>query len=385
MCTIAILLGVTEYPLVLAANRDELYTRPTRPPERLAPGIAGGVDEVSGGTWLAIDVRGRFAAVTNQRVSAPPTGQVRSRGLLVRELALAADPDAYVAAIDPRMYASMNLAWGGADGAHVAYLRHEGSKDIVQLGRGIHVLCNDRLGSSAFPRAERFARDIAPSLRAPWPELSAQLQRRLGDHTELIADSPLSATCIHTPVYGTRSATIAAFSAGRVVHYDHAEGPPCTTPFRDLMALFRSRMPDRDPVDARARKLVVAGLVVRDDGRVLISQRRADQALPLQWEFPGGKVEAGESPTAALARELEEELGITVEVGRIWDVVFHAYDAFDLVMLVYRCRLVGDTQPRAVEVADFAWSAPAELSAWDILQADRPLVERLVREGASVF
>lgn len=124
------------------------------------------------------------------------------------------------------------------------------------------------------------------------------------------------------------------------------------------------------------RKLVVAGLIIGDDGRVLITQRRADQALPLQWEFPGGKVEPGEAPVDALARELREEIGVTVAVGRIWDVLFHAYPAFDLVMLVYACRIT-DGEPRAVEVADLVWAAPAELGSWDILPADRPLVERL--------
>ena len=129
----------------------------------------------------------------------------------------------------------------------------------------------------------------------------------------------------------------------------------------------------------RDRKLVVAGLIARD-GLVLITQRRADQALPLQWEFPGGKVEPGEPPTVALARELREEIGVTVEVGRVWDVLFHAYDAFDLVMLVYVCRVV-EGEPRAVEVADLAWVLAQELPRWDILPADRPLVDRLVSEG----
>ncbi|HEU4729149.1 MAG TPA: 8-oxo-dGTP diphosphatase MutT [Kofleriaceae bacterium] len=128
--------------------------------------------------------------------------------------------------------------------------------------------------------------------------------------------------------------------------------------------------------DVRVRKLVVAGLIIGDDQRVLITQRRADQALPLQWEFPGGKVEAGESPVAALVRELREEIGVTVAVGRIWDVLFHAYPAFDLVMLVYPCRIV-EGVPRAREVADLAWVAPSDLARWDILPADRPLVERL--------
>lgn len=127
------------------------------------------------------------------------------------------------------------------------------------------------------------------------------------------------------------------------------------------------------------RKLVVAGLIVRD-GLVLITQRRADQALPLQWEFPGGKVEPGEAPIAAMARELREEIGVTVEVGRIWEVLFHAYPTFDLVMLVYACRIV-DGEPRAVEVADLQWVEPTRLPEWDILPADRPLVERLLAEG----
>ena len=126
----------------------------------------------------------------------------------------------------------------------------------------------------------------------------------------------------------------------------------------------------------RVRKLVVAGLIIGDDHRILITQRRADQELPLLWEFPGGKVEAGESPVAALVRELGEEIGVTVAVGRIWEVLFHAYPAFDLVMLVYVCRIV-EGEPRAVEVADLAWVAAHDLRRWDILPADRPLVDRL--------
>ena len=134
----------------------------------------------------------------------------------------------------------------------------------------------------------------------------------------------------------------------------------------------------------RPRKLVVAGLILGEDRRVLITQRRADQALPLQWELPGGKVEPGEAPIAALERELREELGAAVIVGRIWDVLFHAYPEFDLVMLVYACRLAAGEIPHAVEVADLAWVVIAELPAWDILPADRPLVDRLVAEGPPV-
>ncbi|HEX4453675.1 MAG TPA: (deoxy)nucleoside triphosphate pyrophosphohydrolase [Kofleriaceae bacterium] len=127
------------------------------------------------------------------------------------------------------------------------------------------------------------------------------------------------------------------------------------------------------------RKLVVAGLVIRD-GRVLITQRTATQSLALKWEFPGGKVEAGEAPVDALIRELREEIGVTVRVGRVWDVLFHAYPEFDLVMLVYPCTIAAG-EPRAVEVADLVWALPGELARWEILPADRPLVDRLVAEG----
>jgi uncharacterized protein with NRDE domain len=247
MCTIAILLEVvTGAPLVVAANRDELYARPTRPPESLGDRIAGGVDVLSGGTWLAIRYNGRFAAVTNQRALAPVPAGLRSRGLAVRELAAASDPDAYVAELDPTMYASMNLVWGDARGVAIAYARREGSLEVERLSPGIHVLCNDRLGSEGFPRGARLLDAIAGGpLR--WPDLVPVLKTALADHTRV--DPPpshlpvevareLTATCIHSPAYGTRSSTIMAARTGKTLAYLHADGPPCTAPFVDRMALL---------------------------------------------------------------------------------------------------------------------------------------------------
>ena len=131
----------------------------------------------------------------------------------------------------------------------------------------------------------------------------------------------------------------------------------------------------------RERKLVVAGLIVRGDGQLLISQRREDQAMPLFWEFPGGKVEAGESPGEALVRELDEELGVKVEVGAIWEVLHHVYADFDLLMLVYWCHLGGDQTPRCREVKRLAWATPTQLRSYDFLPADKTLLDRLVGEG----
>jgi 8-oxo-dGTP diphosphatase len=132
---------------------------------------------------------------------------------------------------------------------------------------------------------------------------------------------------------------------------------------------------------ARPRTLVVAALIERQ-ARILVSRRRADQPMPLLWELPGGKVEAGEAPGAALVRELAEELGCRVAVGRVEDVVFHAYPEFDLYMLVYRCEIL-EGEPRALTVAEVRWVTPADLPKLDLLPADYPLARRLAAEAST--
>ena len=129
----------------------------------------------------------------------------------------------------------------------------------------------------------------------------------------------------------------------------------------------------------RPRKLVVAALV-RDGSKILMSRRRADQPMGNLWEFPGGKVEPGEAPTDALAREVREELGCEVAVGRIHDVVFHAYPEFDLYMLVYAATITAGT-PRALDVAEVAWVEASRLPDLDLLPADYPLARALAAAG----
>jgi 8-oxo-dGTP diphosphatase len=136
-----------------------------------------------------------------------------------------------------------------------------------------------------------------------------------------------------------------------------------------------------DAPATRPRVLVVAALI-RDGGRVLLSRRRRGQHLEGTWELPGGKLEPGETPAAALAREIAEELACTISVGRIWDVVAHAYEDFDLLMMVYACALVSGT-PRPVQVDDVRWFRASELAALDLPPADAPLVARIVAESGA--
>jgi len=121
--------------------------------------------------------------------------------------------------------------------------------------------------------------------------------------------------------------------------------------------------------------LVAAAALVDADGRVLICQRPEGKQLAGLWEFPGGKVEAGETPEACLIRELEEELGIVVTHACLAPFVFasHEYERFHLLMPLYLIRRWSGT-PRAKEHQGLAWVKPAKLGDYPMPPADPPLV-----------
>jgi 8-oxo-dGTP diphosphatase len=125
-----------------------------------------------------------------------------------------------------------------------------------------------------------------------------------------------------------------------------------------------------------ALRFVAAALIVRD-GAVLIGQRRADQPMALLWEFPGGKIEAGESPQQALARELTEELGIAARIGPPVTRIRHNYrhgGAVDLQFFSVR-EFVGEIENRIYE--QVRWVKLSELPAYEFLAADRGLIRDL--------
>lgn len=121
--------------------------------------------------------------------------------------------------------------------------------------------------------------------------------------------------------------------------------------------------------------LVSAVALVDRDGRVLLAQRPEGKKLAGMWEFPGGKVEAGETPEAALIRELGEELGIDTAKSCLAPLSFasHSYDDFHLIMLVFVCRKWQGT-PRPLEGGDLAWVRPARLRDYEMPPADLPLI-----------
>lgn len=132
---------------------------------------------------------------------------------------------------------------------------------------------------------------------------------------------------------------------------------------------------------ARRRRpiLLVAAVALIDvDGRVLLAQRPAGKSMAGQWEFPGGKLQEGETPEVALVRELKEELGIDVSQSCLAPLAFasHDYDSFHLLMPLYACRQwLGTPQPR--EGQKLVWSAPARLADYPMPPADIPLVAQL--------
>lgn len=124
--------------------------------------------------------------------------------------------------------------------------------------------------------------------------------------------------------------------------------------------------------------LVVAVALVDDDNRVLIAQRPEGKSMAGLWEFPGGKVEKGETPEAALIRELKEELAIDVTEACLAPFTFasHSYEKFHLLMPLYVCRRWEGT-PRPTEGQNLKWVRAVRLSDYEMPPADIPLLAML--------
>ena len=129
------------------------------------------------------------------------------------------------------------------------------------------------------------------------------------------------------------------------------------------------------------KEINVVGAVVVDNGKVLSAQRSQSMTLPGMWEFPGGKIEQGETPRDALVREMQEELLCTVEIGDEVASTRHEYDFGFVTLTTFYSRLVDGT-PRLTEHSEIRWIDAAELDSVEWAPADVPAVQRVMRDLA---
>ena len=161
--------------------------------------------------------------------------------------------------------------------------------------------------------------------------------------------------------------------------------PACgRCPLREVCAARAAGAPEAFPVVSKRAPTphvdVAVGVVLDDAGRVLIQKRPESAMLGGLWEFPGGKVEPGETPEAACRRELREETGLDVEIAAPLARVDHAYSHFKVTLHAFRCRHLGGT-PRHESGEPIRWVARAELDTYAFPTANRKILDRLADDA----
>lgn len=223
-----------DYPLVVAANRDEFHARPTAPAQRWpdAPEVLGGRDLEAGGTWLGVTENGRFAAVTNVREPGVAKGDL-SRGQLTRDfLCSAYSPEEYLATIDPARYSGFNLLV--SDGTTLAYRSNRAGAPRV-LPPGIYGVSNHLL-DTPWPKLATAKDRFAKALSA-LPAVEACFQLLADD--EIVPDQQLpstgvtlewerrlSAIFVKSEGYGTRASTVVLVGSDGAVRLEERSFGP---------------------------------------------------------------------------------------------------------------------------------------------------------------
>jgi len=136
---------------------------------------------------------------------------------------------------------------------------------------------------------------------------------------------------------------------------------------------------DPSPYAQSSSTVVVVAAIIEDQGRFLLTERQAGAHLEHHWEFPGGKLEAGETHQQALVRELSEELGVSVTVGELALSTIHAYPDRTVALHFYRCAIHGEPRPMLGQA--MRWTPRGELDSLRLPPADAELIRLLTSEG----
>ena len=156
--------------------------------------------------------------------------------------------------------------------------------------------------------------------------------------------------------------------------------PACLLcPLRELCKARSLGLQEQRPVlkpKAEVPHYTVTAAILQRDGKILLAKRPSKGLLGGMWEFPGGKVEKGESLEASLAREIREELGAGIQVGETLGIYRHAYTHFRITLHAFLCKLT-DGEPKPIEAAELAWVIPAELVNYPMGKVDRQIAGRL--------
>jgi uncharacterized protein with NRDE domain len=232
-------------PLIVGANRDEVLERPSTAVTLLdegPPRILGGRDELSGGTWLAVNRHGICVGLTNQPLGDAKDPSKRSRGelplFLARHATAAEAVDALLATHSPAEYNGSWLLVGDRTSLFFVDFTGTAGGSAVALPPGIHVLENRALGERS-PKVDL----VCAALGAPadGDQVAEAFRRVLADHTNPEAEErPNAANCVHREGFGTRSSCIVRVEEGTAApRMWVADGPPCTTPYADVGGLWR--------------------------------------------------------------------------------------------------------------------------------------------------